>query len=443
MSAETVSRCHRVLTFSVLWALVCSTLAGAEGPATAGGGLDWPQWGGPGRDFTVEARSLADRWPEGGPRVLWRRPLGVGHSSIVRVGDRLYTMFRPLPSPGAAEGEHVAEERVIALDASTGKTLWEHVYPSVPLNFRFGAGPHSTPLVMEGTVFAMSTNKVLFALDALTGKVRWSHDLVAEYGAPPTLIRPAVKAGYGPSPLAYGANVIVPAGGDGQALMSFRRGDGALVWKAGDYLIAPSSPIRIELDGREQLVHFGGEKIVGVDPATGVMLWSHPHDTRGDMNNSTPVFIPSRQLLLVSSAYDVGTRMIKLVSQAGAVGTEEQWFQKRLEVMFGNVVRLGDMAIGSSGNFGPAFLMAVDVETGEVLWQERGFGKASFVLVGEQLIILDEEGVLALAAPTREGLGLKARADVLASTSWTAPTLVGTTLYLRDRLEIVALDLGD
>jgi outer membrane protein assembly factor BamB len=155
---------------------------------------DWSQWGGPNRNFVVNASGLADRWPDGGPRVVWSRPLGTGHSAIVAAEGRLFTMYRA-GNPRGRRGPWDAEEAVIALDAATGKTLWEYKYASRREDFGFGAGPHSTPIVVGNRLFTFGTNKQLHAFDASTGKVLWSHDLVKEFGAPELLIRPVVKAG--------------------------------------------------------------------------------------------------------------------------------------------------------------------------------------------------------------------------------------------------------
>src|SRR5262245_29711763 len=89
----------------------------------------WRQWGGPNRNFVVEASGLADSWPEGGPPLLWNRPLGTGHSAILAEDGRLYTMYR-VGNGRTKGGPFDAEESVVALDAATGKTLWEHKYPS-------------------------------------------------------------------------------------------------------------------------------------------------------------------------------------------------------------------------------------------------------------------------------------------------------------------------
>ncbi len=136
--------------------------------------------------------------------------------------------------------------------------------------------------------FTAGTRKVIHAFDKSTGQIVWSHDLVKEYGATPLLVRAPIKSGYAVSPLAYNDTIIVPAGGLGQAVMAFRQIDGRLVWKAGDFLIAEASPILIDVDGQTQLVVFGGETVNGLNPSTGAMLWSHPHNTDMDMNNRTP-----------------------------------------------------------------------------------------------------------------------------------------------------------
>jgi N-acyl-D-aspartate/D-glutamate deacylase/outer membrane protein assembly factor BamB len=398
----------------------------------------WPQWGGPQRNFMVDAFDLAESWPAGGPRELWSRPLGLGHSTIAVDEGLLFTMYRPAAGDGA---QFAGREAVIALDGATGETVWEHAYPARPLNFNFGAGPHSTPLIVGERLFTAGTNKQIHALDKRSGEVLWSHDLVAEYGAPPTLIRPAVKAGYACSPLAWGDLVIVTAGGEGQSVMAFRQDDGALAWSGGDFLIAPSSPILIDVGGQTQLVVVGGQSVNGLDPDTGEVLWSHPHDTDGDMNNTTAVW-GDDDVLFVSAAYDSGSRALRLTRTAAGTTVEELWHTRDMQVMFGSTIRLGDFIYGSSGGFGPAFISALDLTDGSIAWRERGFARGSLLYAGGKVLILDEDGALALAAVSPEGLTVHARAEVLTGTAWTAPTLVETTLYLRDRQVIKALDLG-
>jgi outer membrane protein assembly factor BamB len=395
---------------------------------TAGsGGDDWPQWGGPGRDFTASGRGLADRWPPDGPRKLWQRDLGEGFSAVAVAGGRLYTMTR--------RGD---EEVVVALDAATGATVWERPYAAVfsdEYELELGPGPDATPLVTGGRVFTAGATSIFHALDRDDGKVLWRHDLIGEYGG-------TVRVrGYSCSPLAYRDTVIMMVGGEGHAVMAFRQEDGSVAWQSGDFKNSPSSPIVIDVGGQEQLVAFLFDEAVGMDPGSGKILWRQPHSTDYGLNISTPVW-GDDGLLFLSSAYGGGSRMLRLTRSGGATTVEELWFSRKMRLHFGNAVRSGGYVFGSSGDFGPAFFTAAAVETGELLWRERGLAKASVVLAGDKLVLLDENGVLALAAPTTEGLGVISKVQLFDGVSWTVPTLAGTTLYARDRKQLVALDLG-
>jgi outer membrane protein assembly factor BamB len=401
----------------------------------------WRDWGGPNRNFVVTgAPRLADSWPAAGPPALWSRALGTGHSSILVDEGRLYTMYR-VGNAQQPRGPWDAEEIVIAMDAATGKTLWEYKYPSRIADFSRGAGPHATPLIVGDRLFTSGTNMQFHAFDKRTGKVLWSHDLVKEYGAPPLLIRPVVKSGNASSPIAYRDTVITFAGGPGQSLMAFRQSDGALVWKKGDYLISGASPMLITLNGREQLVVFAGSQMNGVDPGTGNVLWSHPHDPGNDFNFSLPLF-GSDNVLFMSSGYRAGSRAIRLTPAGDATSVEELWFNARVRFMFLNAIRLGDHVYGTSGDMGPAFLTALNLKTGQPAWQSRGFAQATLIHADGKGIILDEDGDLAITRLTPEGVTVLSQFKLFDTLSWTVPTLAGTTLYARDREKIVALDLG-
>ena len=159
------------------------------------------------------------------------------------------------------------------------------------------------------------------------------------------------------------------------------------------------------------------------------------------MNNTTPVFGEGNQLFM-SVAYDNGSRVLELSRDDTGTTARELWFSKDLQVMFGNTLLLGDFIVGSTGDFGPAFTVALDWKTGERLWRERGFARSSFLWADGKVLVMDEDGSLALTRMSREGLEILSEADILEGRSWTVPTLVGTVLYLRDRRQIKALDLG-
>jgi outer membrane protein assembly factor BamB len=404
---------------------------------------EWPGWGGPTRDFVSPAKGLAASWPERGPKRLWSRPLGDGHSSIAVDHGRLYTMYRPITG---VRNQWKAEEVVVALDATTGRTMWEHRFPTSleTMNFSRGAGPHATPLVVGSRVFAASTDKQFLALDKESGRVLWSHHFVKEYSAPPNQMRWAVMPGYAPSPIAYRDLVIAMSGGKNHGVVAFRQDSGQMVWHAGDFPddISPASPILIGLDGQDQLVVTSGDGLHGFDPVTGAHLWSHAFPTSSGVNIQTPVWSPADRTLFLSAAYDGGARLLQLTRSGPRTQVKELWFNTRLRVHFTNVVKMADMVVGSSGDFGAAFLVALDSRTGDLLWRDRTFMKAHFIQVDGKVLLLDEDGTLALVTFSRGGMTVLAKTTAATATSWTAPSIVGTRLYLRDRLNILAFDLG-
>ena len=164
--------------------------------------------------------------------------------------------------------------------------------------------------------------------------------------------------------------------------------------------------------------------------------------TNHGLNISTPVW-GEGNLLFCSSAYNGGSRVIRLRREDGKTTAEELWINNRMRLHFGNAIRIGDLVLGTSGDFGPAFFTALDINSGEEVWRERSFARSQMVYADGMLVIVDEDGDLALATPTRQGLKVHARTELLTENAWTPPTLVGTKLYVRDRKNIVALDLSE
>ncbi len=393
---------------------------GAAGIAQERG---WTQFGGPHRNFTIDAPALS-AWPAAGPKELWRRSIGEGYSAVAVERGRLYTMTQ--------RGE---EEIVLALDAATGETRWEHAYAEPITNKMSRApGPRSTPLVLDDVVVTTGATGKLRAVDKKTGKLVWAHDLYAEYGGH------VQDEYYAASPLLYRDTIIVPVGGAGQSVMAFHRKTGAVVWKALDFKISYASPILIEAGGQTQAVLVMESQVIGIDPRTGALLWQHPHANNTRTNVSTPVW-GADDLLFVSSAYSSVGRVLHLARQGDATEVHEVWTSRDLRVHVANAVRIGDTLYGSSGDFGPSFFRAVDVKTGKVLWEDRTIGKASFINAGGRFVMLNEDGDLILAEPAADGLKVLARTPVLTKTAWTPPSMSGSVVYVRDKTQIAAFDL--
>ena len=395
--------------------------------ATAhGASLEWPQFAGPHRNFTSDAKGLANSWPAAGPKKLWSRDLGDGYSGIAVDGGVLYTMYR-----------RGTEEVTLAAATATGKTIWERA-ENAPFRsgtaMENGPGPHATPLVTADAVYAVGILAHLVCLDKKTGRVVWSHDLWREFNGTP------MDRGYSGSPVAWKYTVIVMVGGAGHALMAFNQKDGKVVWQKQDFANSPSSPLLIKVDGQDQLVAAMGDNVVGVNPDTGDLLWQHPRSTSWHLNISMPLWTGDNTLF-VSSAYNGGCVALQLHVVNGKTQVKELWNTNRMRVHIGNLLRVGDTLYGSSGDFGPAPLTALDAKTGKVLWQDRSFAKTTFLYADGKIIAVDEDGNLSLATLSPSGAKVLARATLLRSNAWTAPALASGVLYLRDRHSLMALDL--
>ena len=424
--------------FDRRWLPSCAGILALLAPGAASP-AQWPQWGGPNRDFTIETRGLAETWPEDGPPRLWHRTLGEGYSSIVVDDGRLYTMYRV-----------DEDEFSIALDAETGETVWEHRNPS-PFTEHMalsGPGPHATPLVAGDHLYTIGMNAVLHCFDKKSGNVLWKHDLITEFGAP------AHEYGYPCSPIAYKNMVIVLAGGpqsaegktapnaDPQALIAFEQASGNVIWKGQDLPVEYSSPILIRFGGKDQLVLATSQGLTGVDPNDGTRLWHHVWFT-GMPQIVTPVW-NGGDLIFASAAHDSGSRAIQLIDKDGTTVPEELWYSRKLRILHGNAVLIDDHVYATTGDVGTvALVVCMNLRTGQRAWFSRGFDRATCVYGDGKLILLDGRGRLALATVTPEGMTVHSKCQMTAEEySWTPPTLVGRTLYVRDRKHIMALDLG-
>jgi outer membrane protein assembly factor BamB len=280
---------------------------------------------------------------------------------------------------------------------------------------------------------------VLQALDLSNGSLVWSHDLVKEFNAA------TPHFGFSSSPLVHEDTLIVGAGGAGTGLLAFKLSDGSLLWKKYDFGGEEngdiySSPIIINVGGSDQVVLLTGKEVMGIDPKTGERIWGHPLVNQWKTNIGTPIW-GSDGILYISSGGEAGSKGLRLTKDGAGTKVEELWATRKMAVGQGTCVRHGGMVYGSSGDT-PAFITALNVTDGKLGWRERGFSKAMVVHADNKLIILDEDGNLALATPTSEALTIHSKVQLLKQPAWTAPTIVGKTLYVRDKESIMALDLS-
>ena len=387
----------------------------------------WTQWGGPHRNFQTEATGLKDTWPAAGPRVVWKRPLGEGYSSTAVENGVLYTMYgKP------------RQEITIAANAETGQTLWEVPSPSTFASDapEMGNGPYATPLIVGDRVFTAGVAGRLQCLDKKTGKLVWAQELWTNHGGS------RLVYGYASSPIAFRDSVIVPVGGAGKAVMAFHQADGKVLWARNDFGNAYSSPLFIDVSGLEQLVVLMDGAVIGLNAHNGDLQWQVPFKADYSIAVSTPVWGPGN-LLFVSSEYGGGAKVVELKRNGMQTTATELWSSNRLRLHHGNAMRIGDAIYFSSGGKGSqAILSAVDARSGTIHWQERSIEKATFLWADQKLITLDQDGNLMIAHPSPQGFKISAKAPLLTNLSWTPPGLVGTRLYMRDRRNIMAVDLS-
>ncbi len=381
---------------------------------------DWPRWLGPRGDGISRETNLADRWPDGGPPPLWSAEVGVGFASPVAAGGVVYLFTL---NDGA--------ETLTAFDAASGKIRWsrdqrggwDSSYP----------GTRATPAIDGGQIYTFGATGNLVCRDLDSGLPRWTTSVTREARTK--------NPGWGnaSTPLVDGDLVYVQAGVGGPIAVAVRKADGSVAWKsqavgAGGY----AHPILIDVEGTRQLVVFGGEAVVGMDPATGETRWSHRWPTGYNVNGSTPVYRDGH--LFVTSAYGQGCTMLRVT----ASGVTALWKNTNIESRFQPTILDGDFLYANS----EGTLTCMSWPDGAIRWRAKdkrlrlGNG-GSFVRTGERLVTLSERGKLSLARATPDGATLLSQAQVLDGRYvWATPLLYGGRLYAKGDQEFICFDVS-
>lgn len=386
----------------------------------------WPSFGGPNGDFSVDAEGLALEWPVEGPPQVWSRALGDGYAGVSAADGVLFTGYR--------DGD---DDVMIAIDAADGATVWEYRYAE-PVrdsqNGQFGKGPNTTPLVLDDRVVTLGIAGTLTAIERAGGEMLWSTNLLDDMGGESPVF------GYAASPVEHGGRVVVLVGGERGAVAALDPSDGTVIWRSPAGSVSYATPRVIDVHGREQLIYFSADEIVALDPEDGTRLWSHPVRNQYDNHATVPHW--NGDVLWVATQTDGGTRALRLdLGEDGTTTVEEVWSTNRVSIHHWNSVLVGDYVYASIGG-NASILAAVSLADGEIAWRERGFVKANLVHAGDVTLLLDEKGHLALVRLSPAGVEVLGQTRLVEGPAWTAPTLVGTTVYVRDTESIRALDLG-
>lgn len=379
---------------------------------------DWPHFLGPQRDGTSPDSRLVQGWLAHGLAVRWRVNVGEGYAGVAVAGEQLYSM-------DSVNGS----EFLFARRVADGREVWRVKTGASPQDLYGGLGPRVTPSVDGDAVLTVTGEGALLAVDATTGRTLWRRDLRGELGW-----RPPAEGVAGSPLIADGRVYLINGGTGGRALAAFDRATGKTLWTSQDDRPSYSSAVRFQHAGVAQVLFLAGSALFSVDPASGRLLWRYAWPTYDYVNVATPLTLPGGRVF-ISSGYDQGAALIEVRGRAGALEAGELWRGRDLRNHFNNSVHHAGAFIG----FDNTILKAVDAASGRLLWRERGFGQGSLVVVGGHLVILSEEGELVLAEADTKGLSVRARQPVLSGRCWTPPSIARGVVYLRSRSEIVAL----
>src|ERR1035438_5481067 len=388
-------------------------------PAAAETGAGWPGFRGPHRDAIVPGVRIATDRSASPPVQLWRRPIGPGWSSIAVRGDLLYT-----------QEQRGSDEIVACYNATTGKPVWTHRDAARFWESNAGAGPRATPTLGNGRVYTFGATGILNALDARNGAVVWSRNAASDTG---------VKVpgwGFASSPLVVDDAVIVSAAGK---LAAYDLSTGKPRWFGPNGGDGYSSPQMFTIDGVAQILLMSGHGAASVAPADGTLLWQYPWPSNTRIVQPA---LASDGEVLMSFGEGLGGSGLRRVAVAHGPGgwtAAERWTSNGLKPNFNDFVVHHGHAFGFDGSI----LACIDLTDGKRKWKGGRYGSGQLVLLPDQdvLLVLSEDGELALVAAAPDQFTELARFPAIEGKTWNHPALAGDVLLVRNGQEMAAFRL--
>jgi outer membrane protein assembly factor BamB len=385
---------------------------------------DWPGFRGPNRDGDLRGVRIATDWNTAPPPLVWKRRIGPAWSSVVVVGDRLFTQEQRGP-----------QEAVVCLDAANGRTLWSHEDAARHEDVQGGAGPRATPTFADGRLFALGATGILNCLDAETGQRKWSRDIAADAGT-------AIPMwGFSSSPLVAGNLVVVFAGGQAEnTLLAYRADSGQPAWSAPAGKVSYSSPQRASLGGEPQLLFVSDRGLSAFEPTSGAVLWEHPTPAG---NPGVPRAVQPRAVgpysILFDAGPDLGTALVDVTHTGRSWASTERWMSRQLKPSFNDFVVHGKAIYGFDGRV----LTCVDLETGRRCWKAGRYGSGQVLLLGDQalLVVIAEDGQAVLVAADPEAHRQLGRFQAIDGKSWNHPVIAHGRLFVRNAQEMACYEL--
>ncbi|NIR50194.1 PQQ-binding-like beta-propeller repeat protein [candidate division KSB1 bacterium] len=381
-------------------------------------GKDWPSWRGQNYDGKW-SQSDVFKFDEGyGIKLAWKKPLGSGYSSVSIADGLAVTMF-----------SDSTFDYIVAFDAQTGDEQWRHKVDSTYIGHDGSHnGPISTPVIAGDKVIALGPKGQLVTLDLETGKEIWSTHLVEEHKAQvPTY-------GFATCPLVYDKFLIVETGGTkGNAITSFHKDTGEILWSTGADTIHYQSPITVDLGDQTQLLCVGDKQVYGMMPETGEIIWNYRHG--GGLGHINPVMVDQNRVFLHYKWSE--SMLLSVTEKEGQFSAEEVWKSRNIKGTYCPPIYYDGHLYGYSGNF----LTCIEADSGESVWKSRQPGDGFLILVDGHLVIQTKKGTLHIAKASPEGYEEIASLKLFDELAWTPPSFADNRIYTRSLSEIACLDI--
>ncbi|SVD29928.1 uncharacterized protein METZ01_LOCUS382782, partial [marine metagenome] len=277
----------------------------------------WTDFRGPLRNGEYNELPILTDWPAKGLQPIWKQPIGGGYASFTISHGRAFTIE-----------QRGREEVVAAYDVATGQELWTNAWPAFFTETMGGNGPRATPTLFDGLVYALGAEGELRCLDEETGQVRWRTNILEDADTNNVLW------GMSASPLIVDETVIVlPGGSNGRSVVAYNRHDGATVWTALDDRAAYASPMLVTLGGVRQLLVLTAERLAGLTPNDGTLLWDYPWGTYNDITVAQPLLLGNGRVF-ISSSYGSGGAVVEISAFGDTLELREVWRSNRMKNKF-------------------------------------------------------------------------------------------------------------
>ena len=377
------------------------------------------QFRGPERNGIYNETNLLKSWPEEGPAVLWKvEGVGNGYSSPVVSSDRIYVTGE-IDSIGYLFA--YTKSGTLIWKKQTGRDWME--------NF---TGSRSTPTLVDGLLYVETSMGRLICFDANSGDEKWSVDMIKD------LHGINVRFGYSEGPLINDKLVYCFPGGPDTNAVALDRFTGKIVWvsNAMKDSTAYTSPLLIKLPSRKIIVNYSIHNLIGLDAATGELLWNRPLKGDGDIHANTSLY-ENGSLYYITGR---GNGAVKLSLSEDGHTIKEIWNNETVTDVHGGFVKLGNYIYSSQ--YKPRRYCSVDATTG-IISDSLKFDKGALIYADEMLYLYTEKGKVGLVKPDNGKMELISSFKMPVGTKefFTIPVISEGVLYLRHGGDMLAYDI--